>query len=152
MTTDLQPVAFALPGPATGGFQRATVLARSIDDVVDRLKQCIEAEDLWVLHEINPQMLLERGGYAIAAVRQVLFFHPRLMVRVISADRAALLEAPLKFAAIGVSDGQSELRWIDPEPVFARYGSPQLAALGQELSTLQQRIADAVAETERTVI
>lgn len=146
MTTDLKPVAFASPGSTVGEFQRALVVDRSVDELIGRVKQCIEAEDLWVLHEINPQMLLERGGYAIAAVRQVLFFHPRLMVRVVGSDRAALLEAPLKFAIIGLSDKQSELRWIDPELTFARYRSSQLAELGRELSNLQQKIAAAVAK------
>jgi uncharacterized protein (DUF302 family) len=144
MTEDLKPIAFAPSSPHAEGFQRAIPLESSVDDAARRLKQCIEAEDLWVLHEVDPQMLLKRGGYAIAPVRQILFFHPRLMVRILAADRAALLEAPLKFAILGLAEGQSELRWIDPRPSFERYQSPQLTALGRDLSELCVRIAAAV--------
>jgi uncharacterized protein (DUF302 family) len=145
MTDDLKPIAFAASSSHAQGFQRAISLESSVDDVARRLKQCIEAEDLWVLHEVNPQMLLERGGYAIAPVRQILFFHPRLMVRILAADRAALLEAPLKFAILGLAERQSELRWIDPRLSFDRYQSTQLAELGGELFELCERIAEAVA-------
>lgn len=99
-----------------------------------RLKERIVAADLWVLHEINPQMLLHRGGYDIGPALQILFFHPRLMSRLLTADSAALLEAPLKFALIGFPAGRTELRWLDPRKAFARYGSPALAALGDELA------------------
>jgi hypothetical protein len=110
MTEDLKPIAFAASSSHAQGFQRAISLESSVDDVARRLKQCIEAEDVWVLHEVNPQMLLERGGYAI----------------------------------LGLAEGRSELRWIDPRLCFDRYQSPQLAELGRELFELCERIAEAV--------
>jgi hypothetical protein len=44
---------------------------------------------MWVLHEINPQMLLARGGVEIGAARQILFFHPAIMARLLAADSSA---------------------------------------------------------------
>jgi uncharacterized protein (DUF302 family) len=136
----IEPVAFSESGTAAGSFQHARSTTLPVEQVVTRLKQAIVAADLWVLHEINPQMLLHRGGYAIGPARQILFFHPRLMSRLLAADSAALLEAPLKFAVIGFGEGRTELRWPDPRQAFARYSSPALAALGEELASLCEGI------------
>lgn len=141
MMDTLQPVAFTACSLAAASFQRSVTTSLTVEDVVVRLKQGIVAADLWVLHEINPQMLLNRGGYAIGPARQVLFFHPQLMSRLLAADTAALLEAPLKFAVIGFPDGKTELRWIDPRQAFARYGSPDLTGLGNELAGICKDIA-----------
>src|SRR3954453_5170614 len=72
------------------------------------------------------------------------FFHPRLMSRLLAADSAALLEAPLKFAVIGFPDGQAELRWLDPATAFARYRSPALTELGNELAGLCEGIVNGI--------
>jgi len=93
---------------------------------VARLHLAIEAADFWVLHETDPQALLLRGGCAIGPARQILFFHPRFMVRLLAADPAALLEAPLKFGVIELSAGNVMLRWADPAAAFARYGNRAL--------------------------
>lgn len=130
----LQAVTLSECGPAAASFQRALACTLPVEEIVTRLKERIVAADLWVLHEINPQMLLHRGGYDIGPARQILFFHPRLMSRLLAADSAALLEAPLKFAIIGFPAGRTELRWLDPRKAFARYGSPTLATLGDELA------------------
>ncbi|GGI32829.1 DUF302 domain-containing protein [Bradyrhizobium guangdongense] len=130
----LQAVGFSEPGGMAASFQHVRVGTLPVEEVVARLKEKIIAADLWVLHEIDPQMLLHRGGYDIGPVRQILFFHPRLMSRLLAADSAALLEAPLKFAVIGFPEGRTELRWLDPARAFARYGSPALTALGEELA------------------
>lgn len=132
----LQAVAFSESRSAAASFQQTRSTTLPVEEVVARLKAGIVAADLWVLHEINPQMLLHRGGYDIGPARQILFFHPRLMSRLLAADSAALLEAPLKFAVIGFTGGRTELRWLDPSGAFARYGSPALTALGEELASI----------------
>jgi len=144
MTQTLQPVAFSGCGSAASSFQRSVSSSLTVEEVVARLKQGIIAADLWILHEIDPQMLLSRGGIAIGPARQVLFFHPRLMSRLLAADSAALLEAPLKFAVIGFPDGQAELRWLDPAMAFARYRSPALTELGNELAGLCEGIVNGI--------
>jgi uncharacterized protein (DUF302 family) len=144
MTQTLQPVAFSRCGSAATSFQRSVISSLAVEEVVARLKHGIVAADLWILHEINPQMLLNRGGFAIGPARQVLFFHPRLMSRLLAADSAALLEVPLKFAVIGFPDGETELRWLDPGKAFARYGSPALTELGNELAGLCEDIVTGI--------
>lgn len=82
-------VSYGDPGEAAASFRRARTRALPVPDVAARLRQAIEAADLWVLHEIDAQMLLRRSGYAIGAARQILFFHSRLMARLLAADPAA---------------------------------------------------------------
>ena len=127
-------VSYADPGEAAAAFQRSRTCTLSVADLVSQLRKAIEASGLWVLQEIDPQSLLHRGGYAIGAARQILFFHPRLMARVLAADPAALLEAPLKFAILELPGGAVTVRWIDPAAAFARYDRQALADLGQELA------------------
>ena len=65
-------VPFAAANRASQTFQRSLLVQGTVDSVAARLSDAIEAEGIWVLHEINPQMLLARGGYAIAAARTLL--------------------------------------------------------------------------------
>jgi len=123
-------------------FQRVRISRLPLAGVVSRLRDAITANDVWVLHEIDPQTLLRKGGYAIAAARQIFFFHPRLMARLLTADAAALIEAPLKFAVTELEDGGVAVRWLDPEAAFARYNHPDLTSLGKELAQLCEHIAD----------
>jgi len=136
VTQPVTKVAYAPFGPAAEAFQRSLTCTLAITDVVARLYTAINMAGLWVLHEIDPEMLLRRGGYAIGAARQILFFHPRLMARLLAADPSALLEAPLKFAILALPDGRVAVRWTDPVAAFGRYGSPALAVLGQELAAV----------------
>lgn len=133
-------VPFAAANRASQTFQRSLLVQGTVDGVAARLRGAIAAEGIWVLHEINPQMLLARGGYAIAAARQILFFHPDLMARLLTADSAALIEAPLKFALTEAGQDQVMIRWSDIGAAFARYGHDDLAQLGRDLSVVIDRI------------
>lgn len=128
-------VQYGTPGSASGLFQNARISTLAFVDVVAGLRREIEAAGFWVLHEIDPQRLLQQGGHSIGAARQILFFHPDLMVRLLQADPAALLEAPLKFAVMDRFDGTVAIRWNDPAAAFARYANPLLTKLGQELAS-----------------
>lgn len=121
------------------GFQRVRTVQAPFETVVDSLKRAIEQENLWVLHEIDPQALLKRGGFEIKAARQILFFHPRYMARLLAAQPAAALEAPLKFAVL-TDASDVVVRWYDPVAAFSRYGHPELSRLADELSILCERI------------
>jgi uncharacterized protein (DUF302 family) len=138
----LKHVAVADVGQAAARFQKSRVTTLALSTLVAHLRDAIEAANLWVLHEIDPQALLKRGGYRIAAARQVLFFHPRYVARLLGADPSALLEVPLKFVMLELPDGTVALRWSDPAALFARYRSSALENLGRELSDLCDQIVD----------
>lgn len=143
MTTDEQPITVAMGklGAVSSTFQHERRIALPLADAVARLRAAIEANDLWVLHEIDPQAIVRKGGYAIPGARQILCFHPRLMVRLLAADPSAILEVPLKFALLEEAGGV-RLRWLDPLSAFDRYGNGALAELGGELRRTCDRIAD----------
>jgi uncharacterized protein (DUF302 family) len=136
----LGPVAYGVPGEAANRFQRSRICPFSVLEVAARLRETIEAADLWVLHEIDPQALAKRGGYGIGAARQILFFHPRFLARLLTADPGALLEAPLKFAMLELPEGTTLLRWTDPAASLGRYGNSALASLGLELAAVCEEI------------
>jgi uncharacterized protein (DUF302 family) len=141
MSEQTKTVTYADPGAAAATFQNVRTSALSVQETVTRLRDAIEEANFWVLHEIDPQMLLRRGGYAIGETRQILFFHPRIMERLLAADPAALLEAPLKFAVMALPDGTVTVRWPDPTIALARYDNAELAAVGQELAAACRKIA-----------
>lgn len=137
----LASVKIAGAGSSATSFQHERLITSPLIDVVARLKSAIEAAGLWVLHEIDPQALLRKGGYAIPGARQILFFHPRLMVRLLESNSAAILEVPLKFALLEEA-GAVRLRWLDPKSAFAKYRNDGLAELGNELTSTCLTIAD----------
>jgi uncharacterized protein (DUF302 family) len=140
----LLPVGFGRPGQAHP-FQRAIVAGMPFEATLASIRAVLSELDLWIIHEIDPQMLLQRAGYAIDRTRQILFFHPRYMVRVLAADPSALPEAPLK---IVVMEGAEDVtvRWPEPEAHFARYGDDRLAKLGRELGLIYATIAARLAK------
>jgi uncharacterized protein (DUF302 family) len=138
------------PGEATNSFQRAINTSEPFEKVIIGLREGIEAAGLWVLHEIDPQAVLRRAGRSIGAGRQILFFHPDLMIRLLAADQAALLEVPLKFAVLELADGTVSIRWLDPALAFARYRNSSLDQLAAELAAICEHVA--VAATGRDVV
>lgn len=141
-------IVFAHPAGAKAAFQQQRSYLLPFAELAARLRTGIEAAGLWVLHEIDPQAILLRGGYDIGAARQILFFHPRVMKRLLEADAAAILEVPLKFALLEEPDGSVRVSWISPAAAFARYGNPALSTLGDELEQMCDTIADAVHSEE----
>jgi uncharacterized protein (DUF302 family) len=122
-------------GPASvPGFHVVVRSKLGFADTLARLQQALAAHDLWLIHEIDPQMLLARGGYDIAPARQLLFFHPRYAARLLAVDPAAVPEIPLKLVVLQMPDGSVTVRHPDVAAQFARY--PGLAALGEELAAL----------------
>lgn len=136
-------------GAAVAAFQQTRIVTLPFEEVLTRLRQAIEAVGLWVLHEIDPQKVLRRGGYDIGPARQILFFHPDLMVRLLQANPAALLEAPLKLAVMAQPNGTVTIRWHDPATAFGRYGNPILTEMGQDVASRCEQIVTAIQEGVR---
>lgn len=126
-----------------GAGQAALLSAYPFAETVERLKAAIATEDLWVIAEIDPQMLLKRGGFAIPSTRQILYFHPRYMARLLASNAAAIVEAPLKFVIMDAPSGEVVLRYPEPKAAFARYD--RMSSLSEELGTIAARIAASVA-------
>ena len=138
---DAAAVRYADAGSAAAAFGHVRTSSLPFAETVARLRDAVARAGFWVLHEIDPQAIVARGGYKIGAVRQILFFHPDQMAQVLTANPSALLEAPLKFAVIAMPDGSVAVRWIDPASAFARYGHSALTELGRVLARSCSAIA-----------
>lgn len=81
-------------------FQRAVASKYGFSDTVDLLKGAIEAQNLMVIKIIDAQQMLRLVGMKSKGMKQILFFHPRFMKRIISTNKTAAIEPPLKFAVM----------------------------------------------------
>ena len=102
-------------------------------ETLDVLRGRIIGADMMVLHEIDTQAIIARAGVESLGLRQLLYFHPRYMKRVLEGNPAAVIEAPLKFV-VRETPGAVLVHGISPRFLFGRYAG--LEALGDELEEL----------------
>ncbi|MDX2259155.1 MAG: DUF302 domain-containing protein [Hyphomicrobiaceae bacterium] len=140
---DLQTIAYAADGAHGPGRQRVYTSPLDLEATVAALEEAVAAEDLWVVAKLDPQMLLAKGGFAIRPARQIFYFHPRFMSRLLQANPAAIVEAPLKVVAMAGPDGSVSLRHPDVAAAFASY--PGMSEIAAELEAITQRIIARVA-------
>ncbi|WP_306600456.1 DUF302 domain-containing protein [Geothrix sp. 21YS21S-2] len=139
------PVTYGDPpgGPGTLWSARSRF---PFHETLQGLKEAIAAEDLLLIHEIDPQVIMARGGFVTWPIRQLLFFHPRFMVRLLEGDPSALVEVPLKVVILEMPDGRVFVRRPDTQNAFRRYLN--LRQLGAELDGICQRLVGTVAIPE----
>lgn len=123
--------------------QCLVVSGLGFEETLARLKEAIQAEDLWLIHEIDPQKLAERGGFRIQPTRQLLCFHPRYLARLLASDPSALVEVPLKLIIMQTPTGSVTVQHLQVAPALARYAG--LEGLAAELAEILQRIMDRIA-------
>ncbi len=114
----------------------------SFDETVERLRGAIVAADMMVLHEIDTQAIVRRGGIEIDGVRQLLYFHPRWMKIVVETAPDAVIEAPLKFVIRETTSG-TEVNYHWPSQTFGRYAG--LENMAGELDEIARQIAASLA-------
>jgi uncharacterized protein (DUF302 family) len=125
-------------------FQSVVISGLDFEATVARLKQAITDLDLWLINEVNPQTLLERGGYAIQPARQLFFFHPRYLVRLLGADPAAVVEIPLKLVVLQMPDGSVAVRHNHAEDFLSRYRG--MSGLAAELAEISSKLVATVSQ------
>ena len=129
----------APPPPA---FQVVVSSKYDFEDTLALLKAAIEGENLMIIKEINPQQMLRMVGVHTKGMRQLLFFHPRFMKRIMAANAHATIEPPLKIAVMETPQGNVVVKYVKPSALFGRYQG--LAAIGQELDALIAKIVASV--------
>ncbi len=121
--------AFAQEAPPPPDFLVTVPSARDFDQTVALLKQAIEGENLMVVDEINPQQMLRMVGMRTRGMRQILFFHPRFMKRIIETNRHGGIVPPLKVLVMEMPNGRVMVRYHDPVHQLEPYtGLEELAA------------------------
>lgn len=126
------------------GRQVVHVSRLGFNETIAALEAAVAAEELWVVARLDPQMLLAKGGYQILPARQLLYFHPRYMARLLTINPAAIIEAPLKLVVLAAADGAVTVRHPDIGAAFAAYEGMQ--ALAGELGDITTRIVASIVD------
>jgi len=121
------------------------VITKSIydfSDTVELLKASIEAQNLMVINEVDPQKMLRLVGVKTAGMRQIFFFHPRYMKRIFETNKQASIEPPLKIVVMEMPNGKVMVRYIKPSYKFDPYNG--LNDLATELDELMAMVANSI--------
>lgn len=121
------------------------VITKSIydfSDTVELLKASIEAQNLIVIKELDPQKMLRLVGVKTAGMRQILFFHPHYMKRIYETNKLASIEPPLKIVVMEMPNGKVMVRYIKPSYKFNPYNG--LNDLAAELDELIALVAESI--------
>jgi uncharacterized protein (DUF302 family) len=116
--------------------------AQDFNTTLTSLKQAIEAQNLMVVNEVNPQQMLRMVGMQTGGMRQIFFFHPRFMKAIIETNRNGGIEPPLKILVMEAPDGRVMVRYHDPVHQFAPYDG--LAEIAAEFSGVFEDIVSSV--------
>jgi uncharacterized peroxidase-related enzyme len=139
---EVQPNAEAFareqPNPAE---VRVIKVPGKIAAVAEKVRDQIKNADLWVLHEIDVQATVARADLKIRPMRQILYFHPRYMARLLALDERAGYAAPLKFTLCESNDGAAtEIICMRPSIQFAPF--PCTREVADELDQVFDALID----------
>jgi uncharacterized protein (DUF302 family) len=131
--------AYAQMKPADGS--KMAISTYSFSETVDMVKGAIEQQNLMVIHVIDGQKMLKMGGKDVGGMKQLFFFHPSYMKKVIEANSMAAIVIPLKMIVME-KDGKVIVRYFMPSTVLKPYKGTE--AIAKELDTKMTKIiADA---------
>lgn len=101
----------------------------SFQETVDILKGAIEEQNLMVIYEIDGQKMLRMAGKAVKGMKQIFYFHPKYMRKVVEANQAAVIQIPLKIIVMEKPDGKVVIRYFRPSKLLNAYkGEESIAA------------------------
>lgn len=116
--------------------------AYDFSDTVELLTAAIEEQNMMVLKTIDAQKMLKMVNKQVGGMKQLLFFHPRYMKRIIEINPQGTIEPPFKIAVMERSDGKVMVKYIKPSSLLGKYAG--LAELGVELDGIVEQIATSV--------
>jgi len=105
-------------------------------ELLQRLKEAIKAEGMFVVTEAGPTQAAKSRGIEIPGNRVVGVYRNDFAVRALEASTAAMIEAPIRFYVTEEADGTATLSYKLPSFVFAPYMEEGVDALGVVASEL----------------
>jgi uncharacterized protein (DUF302 family) len=117
----------------------------SFDETLQLLRDRINLSGMLLLHEINTKEILQKHGIRIADFRQLLFFHPNYMNRLLEMEPHAALEVPLKIIVRELDNGRSEFWFKNADVSFGGYSG--MKDLANELDKKIQFIVEPLLST-----
>lgn len=130
-----------MQGPNPPEFLVTTASQYDFNDTVAILKRAIEEQNLMVVHEIDAQRMLRMVEVQTGGMKQILFFHPRYMKRIIETNRNGGIEPPLKIIVMEAPNGNVMVRYERPTHLFGAY-----EGLGEIASELEGIVEILIAE------
>ena len=112
-----------------------------------RVLKAIAANRMGLVSQASASMGAARRGIEIPGNAVFGVYRNDFAVRMLRANVAAGIEAPLRFYLTEAADGTARLIYRLPSAVFKPYGNAELNAMAGELDEIFARIAnDAVAD------
>tara|TARA_R110002049_G_scaffold117704_1_gene271321 strand:- start:1749 stop:2207 length:459 start_codon:yes stop_codon:yes gene_type:complete len=118
-------VTFAQMKPMDGS--KMAMSTYSFNDTVEMLKGAIEQQNLMVLHEIDGQRMLKMAGKEVGGMKQLFFFHPSYMKKVVEANEMAGIVVPFKMIVME-KGGKVMVRYFMPSTILAPYKGTEAIA------------------------
>ena len=135
-------VALAQSKPSDGSQMRMSRL--SFGETVSTIQGAIEDQNLMVIHTIDGQKMLRMAGKKVKGMKQIFYFHPRFMKRVIEANKMAGIQIPLKIIVMEKPDGKVVLRYFKPSTLLNQYNGEE--AISAELDAIVEKITKTVSK------
>ena len=120
--------------------------ALEYDALIDRLKNAVKANGMFVVTQAGPTGAAKNRGIEIPGNRVIGVYNNNFAVRAIRLSVPAMIEAPIRFYVTEDEDGTATLSYKTPSHVFRPYfaeGGDELVALATELDEIFARIATA---------
>ncbi len=115
------------------------------DRTVERVEQAIEANGMFRIATASASRAAAEQSITISGDAVILVFRNDFARRILAADPAAGIEAPLPIHVRGVPGG-ALVSWKRPSDVYARYRQPTIDDAARELDAIFAKIvSDAVA-------
>lgn len=121
--------------------------ACNFTELVQRLERAIEINRMTLVARASASAGAAARGITIPGNAVIMVFRNDFAVRMLAANVAAGIEAPIRYYVTENADGTATLSWQSPSAVFAPYRGAEIAALARELDPIFARIAaDALAQ------
>jgi len=142
VASGIQTASAQMKGPKPPSFLVTTASKYDFADTVDLLKGTIEEQNLMVIKEIDAQQMLRMVDVKTGGMKQILFFHPRYMKKIIAANRNAGIVPPLKVIVMERPDGKVMVRYVQPVHLFEGYDG--LAEISSELQGVMETVVASI--------
>jgi len=114
--------------------------AKPFNSVYEQLIKSIKASKVGLVAQACAHCGADSIGKKILGNRVVMVFNPKFAVRMLNANIAAGIEAPLRIYLTEQPDGSTMLSYSKPSNVFAPYKTPALGVMAKELDVILTRI------------
>ncbi|PHR71085.1 MAG: hypothetical protein COA66_10210 [Arcobacter sp.] len=132
--------AFAQIKPSDGSVIKKSIY--SFSDTVDILTGAIEGQNLMIIKIIDGQRMLRMAGKQINGMKQIFFFNPIYMKRVMDANKEATIQIPLKMIVMEKPNKIVIIKYFKPSTLLNAYKGEE--AIAKELDGLIDNIVSEI--------